>query len=210
MGLNVTRTLPSRGAQVTGYMRWEATLRWSYAAFMSCSLAALGIGVLLIYSLTATAEAEKPRKQYWATSLTSRVDDRILEGLYDAVAHGAIGWLDVDPKYPIPPVSPGINLILYHVGGNCYIEADCDRFPSSAPTGGRWGNTERRIDLDDPATRKIVIEDLITMVQNGDKLAPSGSIVGIHLDNVDRLGAQGLAHVFNDFLKAIEAAKQQD
>src|SRR5262249_16680624 len=125
---------PSRGAQVTGYMRWEATLRWSYAAFISRSLAALGIGVLLIYSLTETAEAEKPRKQYWATSLTSRVDDRILEGLYDAVAHGAIGWLDVDPKYPIPPVSPGINLILYHVGGNCYIGADCDRFPSSAPT----------------------------------------------------------------------------
>ena len=167
----------------------------------------LAIGGLLINSLTGTAGELK--KQYWATSLTSAVDANLVQGLYAAVARGEVGWLDIDPKNPIPPMTSGINLILYHVGGYCYIGSDCDRFPSSEPTGDRWGNTERVIDLDDPATRKIVIEDLVTIVQQGDQVAPAGSIVGVHLDNVHRLGAQGLADVFNEFLKAAEAARHQ-
>jgi hypothetical protein len=174
---------------------------------LGASLAALVMGILLICS--SAAAAETPRKQYWATSLSGSVDDGVLRGLYDAVAAGAVGWLDVDPKNPIPARSPGINLILYHVGGNCYIGADCDRFPSSAPTGDQWGDTERAIDLDDRAVRRIIIEDLVAMVRHGDQIAPRGSVVGVHFDNVHRLGAQGLADVFNGFLKAVEAARQQ-
>jgi hypothetical protein len=168
---------------------------------------ALAIGLLLIYSLTGTAGELK--KQYWATSLTRAVDDSLLQGLYKAVARGEVGWLDVDPEHPIPPMAPGINLILYHVGGNCYTGSDCDRFPSTEPTGDRWSNTERLIDLSDQAARKIVIEDLVMMVRQGDEVAPDGSIVGVHLDNVHRLSAQGLADVFNDFLKAVETARHQ-
>ncbi len=168
---------------------------------------ALAIGVVSVYSLTGAAQ--ELRKQYWATSLTGSVDDGLLQGLYEAVARGEVGWLDVDPKNPIPRLAPGINLILYHVGGNCYIGSDCDRFPTSEPTGDRWGDTERVIDLDDPAARKIVIDDLVAIVKQGDKVAPVGSIVGVHLDNVHRVSAQGLADVFNDFLKAAEAARRQ-
>jgi len=168
---------------------------------------ALAVGLSAICPLTAMAG--EPKKQYWATSLSGAVDGTLLQGLYDAVAHGEVGWLDIDPGNPIPRMTPGINLILYHVGGNCYDGADCDRFPSSEPTGDRWGDKERVIDLDDRATRTIVIDDLVTMVQKGDELAPAGSIVGVHLDNVHRLGAQGVADVFNEFLKAVEVAKQQ-
>jgi hypothetical protein len=168
---------------------------------------ALMIGVMLASALTDTTGELK--KQYWATSLSGAVDDGLLQGLYEAVARDEVGWLDVDPEHPIPLLEPGINLILYHVGGNCYIGSDCDRFPSSEPSGDRWGNTERVIDLHDAAVRKIVIEGLVAIVQRGDELAPPGSIVGVHLDNVHRLGAQGLAGVFNDFLKAVEAARLQ-
>jgi hypothetical protein len=168
---------------------------------------ALAIGLLLIYS--PTGSAGEPKKQYWAASLTSTVDDSLLQGLYEAVARREVGWLDVDPKYPIPRMAPGINLILYHVGGNCYTGNDCDRFPSYETTGDRWSNTEHAIDLNDPASRKIVIDDLVTIVQKGDEIAPNGSIVGVHLDNVHRLSAQRLADVFNDFLKAVEAARHQ-
>jgi hypothetical protein len=167
----------------------------------------LSAGLLLIYSPTASAGELK--KQYWATSLAGTVDDNLLQGLYEAVARGETGWLDVDPKHPFPRLVPGINLILYHVGGNCYAGDDCRRFPSSQPTGDRWSDTERIIDLNDPAARKIVIDDLVTMVRHGDEVALDGSIVGVHLDNVHRLDARGLANVFNDFLKAVEAARRQ-
>jgi hypothetical protein len=168
---------------------------------------AIAIGVLLVSS--ASGQIGQLKKQYWATSLAGAVDDDLLQGLYEAVARGEVGWLDVDPKHPMPALASGINLILYHVGGNCYVGSDCERFPSSEPTGDRWGDTERVIDLNDPVTRSIVIGDLVAMVQQADRLAPDGSIVGVHLDNVHRLNAQGLADVFNDFLKAIEAARLQ-
>ena len=168
---------------------------------------ALAAAALLIGSLADSAA--EPKKQYWATSLTDTVDAGLLRGLYEAVARGETGWLDVDPKNPIPRMEPGINLVLYHVGGNCYVGDDCRRFPSSESTGDRWGESERAINLDNPATRRIVIEDLVAIVRQGDKVAPDGSIVGVHLDNVDRLEAQGLADVFNDFLKAVEAARDQ-
>ena len=99
--------------------------------------------------------------------------------------------------------------ILYHVGGNCYIGDDCDRFPNSQSTGDRWGNTERAIDLEDPEVRRIVVEDLVAIVRRGDEVAPEGAIVGVHLDNVHKLDAQGLADIFNEFLAAVEAARQQ-
>jgi hypothetical protein len=168
---------------------------------------AFAIGVLLVSS--ASGQIGQLKKQYWATSLAGAVDDDLLQGLYKAVARGEVGWLDVDPKHPMPALASGINLILYHVGGNCYVGSDCERFPSSEPTGDRWGDTERVIDLNDPVTRSIVIGDLVAIVQQADRLAPDGSIVGVHLDNVHRLNAQGLADVFNDFLKAIEAARLQ-
>jgi hypothetical protein len=168
---------------------------------------AVAIGVLLASS--ASGQIGQLKKQYWATSLAGAVDDDLLQGLYEAVARGEVGWLDVEPKHRMPALAPGINLILYHVGGNCYVGSDCERFPSSEPTGDRWGDTERVIDLNDPVTRSIVIGDLVAMVQQADRLAPNGSIVGVHLDNVHRLNAQGLGDVFNEFLKTIEAARVQ-
>jgi hypothetical protein len=156
------------------------------------------------------ASADEWKKQYWATSLSRTVDDAVLQGLYEAVARGEVGWLDVDPKHPIPRLVPGINLILYHVGGNCYIRNDdCARFPASEPTGDRWDNTERSLDLEDPAVRKIIVEDLVAIVRQGDDIAPPGAIVGVHLDNVHKLDAQGLAAIFNEFLAAVEAARKQ-
>jgi hypothetical protein len=149
-----------------------------------------------------------PRKQYWATSLTPKVDESLLQGLNQAVARGDVGWLDMDPKFPIPATTPGTNLILYHVGGNCYIGSDCDRFPSSEETHDQWGTTERTIDLTDSAARKIVIDDLIAIVHQADQLAPATSVIGIHLDNVHRLDARGLADLFNQFLQAVDAARK--
>ena len=148
-------------------------------------------------------------KQYWATSLSDNVDSGLLQGLRDAVAQKEVGWLDVDPKSPVPAVAPGTNLIFYHVGGNCYIGSDCDRFPSSKPTGDRWGNEEREIDLNDAETRRIVIADLVKIIRQADELAPNGATVGVHLDNVHKLDANGLARVFNEYLQAVTAAKEQ-
>ena len=163
-------------------------------------------GLLLAWQISANRIA---KKHYWATSLASTVDDGLLQGLTEAVERGEVGWLDVDPKFPVPPLTPGINLILYHVGGNCYIGRDCDRFPASEPTGDRWGDKERSIDLNDARTRKIVIDDLVGIVQRGDRLAGNGAIVGVHIDNVHTLDADGLARLLNDYGLAVEAAKQQ-
>src|SRR2546429_7576575 len=101
---------------------WE---RWT----QTCFAWRLASGLLLMSYLPA--KPEELRKQYWATSLSGSVDDDLLSGLYEAVVRDEVGWLDVDPKSSIPPLEPGINLILYHVGGYCYIGDDCDRFPSS-------------------------------------------------------------------------------
>ncbi len=155
------------------------------------------------------ARADELKKHYWATSLSRSVDETVLQGLYEAVARGEVGWLDIDGKHPIPPLKPGINLILYHVGGNCYIKTgDCDRFPASKPTGDRWDSTERSIDLTDAAVRKIVVDDLVALVRQADQAAPEAAIVGVHLDNVHKLDAQGLADVFNDYLAAVEIARR--
>ena len=162
---------------------------------------------LLLMTFVRGAPGE-PRKQYWATSLAGAVDEGILKGLYAAVARGEVGWLDMDPRHPIPPLEPGINLVLYHVGGYCYIGSDCDRFPSSQPTGDRWSDTERMIDLNDPETREIVVQDLVSIVRYADEVAPAGAVVGVHLDNVHRLTSQGLANVFNEFLTAVDAARR--
>src|SRR5581483_3774460 len=121
------------------------------------ALAVCGASVLGLFA--GAAPAEDLKKHYWATSLSRSVDDAVLQGLYEAVARGEIGWLDVDDKNPLPPLKAGVNLIFYHVGGNCYIRhGDCDRFPASKPTGDRWGSTERSVDLADPAVRKIVVD----------------------------------------------------
>ena len=173
--------------------------RKSRIAGIALIIAGLVIGASLLYFMVGV----KLQKQYWATSLTETVDDNVLNGLYVAVRRGEVGWLDVDPKFPLPRLIPGINLILYHVGGNCYIGTDCNRFPSSEPSRDRWGDTEHTIDLNDIAARQIVIEDLVTIVEQGDKVTPEVSIVGVHLDNVHRLTAEGLAEVFNGFLKAV-------
>jgi hypothetical protein len=71
------------------------------------------------------------------------------------------------------------------------------------------GQQERMIDLGDTAARKVVIADLVRMVEQGDRIAPGGSIIGVHLDNVHRLSAVGLATVFNEFLMEVETARQQ-
>ena len=75
------------------------------------------------------------------------------------MGRGDVSWLDVDPEIAVQARAPGINLIFYHVGDNCYIGSDCERFPASRPTGDQWGDTERTIDLNDPRTRKIVVAD---------------------------------------------------
>jgi hypothetical protein len=141
--------------------------------------------------------------------LSGAVNSGLLQGLQDAVARGETGWLDVNPKSPLPSITPGINLIFYHVGGNCYVGGDCDRFPSSKPTGDRWGNEERELDLNDPQTRKIVIEDLIGLVRRADEVASKGATVGVHLDNVHNLDAGGLGRIVNEYLQAVESAKQE-
>jgi hypothetical protein len=168
----------------------------------------LAIAALLTYWLIYGVGEGK--KQYWATSLSRTVNENLLRDLREAVARGEVGWLDVDGQFPVPTLEPGTNLILYHVGGNCYIGSDCERFPVSEPTGDQWGGTERQIDLNNPAVRKIVVADLVGIVRQGDRLAPSGSIVGVHLDNVHRLDADGLARMFNEYLEAVAAAKRQD
>jgi hypothetical protein len=179
---------------------------WKACIFVAAA-AVLAIGALLVYRLVETSAGAK--KQYWATSLSRTVEPQLLQGLQEAVARGEVGWLDVDPKFPMPAMTPGVNLVLYHVGGNCYIGSDCDRFPASQPTGDRWGGTERTLDLNEAQTRKLVVADLVEIVQQGDKLAPEGSIVGVHLDNVHKLDADGLARMFNDYLQAVAAAKDQ-
>jgi hypothetical protein len=152
---------------------------------------------------------EESKKQYWATSLSRAVNRGFLQGLQDAVARGEVGWLDVDAEFPVSNTTPGTNLILYQVGGNCYTGRDCDRFPSSKPTGDRWGGNEREIDLTDPQTRKIVVTDMIKLVQRADERAPAGATVGVHLDNVQKLDAGRLALLFNEYMAAVEAAKEQ-
>ena len=104
------------------------------------------VAALAIISLLVSAGAET-KKQYWATSLTGSVDGGLLRGLREAVGRGDVGWLDVDPEIAVEARAPGINLIFYHVGGNCYIGSDCERFPASRPTGDQWGDTERTNDL---------------------------------------------------------------
>jgi hypothetical protein len=149
------------------------------------------------------------KKQYWATSLEGPVDPHLLQGLHEAVTRGEVGWLDIDPTPPVPAIAPGINLIFYHVGGNCYIDdGDCDRFPWSKEID-EWGDTEREIDLNDSSTRKIVIGDLLQLMQHADRSTPNASTIGVHLDNVHRLKSDGLARMFNDYLKAVEDAKQE-
>ena len=185
------------GRQRTSLQHWGARLG-----------AIAVVAALAIISLAVDAGAET-KKQYWATSLTGSVDGGLLRGLREAVARGDVGWLDVDPEIAVQARAPGINLIFYHVGGNCYIGSDCERFPASRPTGDQWGDTERTIDLNDPRTRKIVVADLLRIVQWADKLAAKGATVGVHLDNVHKLDADGLATIFNEYLEGVETAKQQ-
>lgn len=162
---------------------------------------------LVIAGAASSAAAQEMKKQYWATSLSRTVDETLLRGLDAAVARGEVGWLDVEPKYPIPPMRRGVNLILYHVGGNCYIGDDCDRFPDSEPTGDRWGEKERSLDLEDPEVREILVDDMIGLMRKADEIAPAGSTVGVHLDNVHKLRSEGLADLFNEYLAAVEKAR---
>jgi hypothetical protein len=173
------------------------------------AIAGIGLAIVTLLLSVPQVRPAELRKQYWATSLSGAVEDGIMRGLYDAVARGEVGWLDIDLIHFFPQPRRGINLILYHVGGNCYIGSDCDRFPSSHPTGDRWGSSEREIDLADPAVRRIVVADLVGLVRRGDAVAPADAIVGVHLDNVHRLDAAGLADVFNEFLRAVETARSQ-
>ena len=166
-------------------------------------------GTQTVHAPAVETCTEESKKQYWATSLSRAVNRGFLQGLQDAVARGEVGWLDVDVEFPVANMTPGTNLILYHVGGNCYTGSDCDRFPSSKPTGDRWGNDEREIDLTDPQTRKIVVADMINIVRRADERAPAGATVGVHLDNVHRLDAGRLALLFNEYLAAVETARQQ-
>jgi hypothetical protein len=158
---------------------------------------------------TPPAAAQEMKKQYWATSLSRTVDETLLRGLDAAVARGEIGWLDVEPKKAVPRVRPGVNLIFYHVGGNCYTGDDCDRFPDSEETGDRWGDNERSLDLEDPEVRKIIVDDMIGLMQRADKIASAGASIGVHLDNVHKLRADGLADLFNAYLAAVEKSRQE-
>ncbi len=91
---------------------------------------AMCVALLAGASGALPAAAQDMKKQYWATSLARTVDDGLLRGLDAAVARGEIGWLDVEPKHNANlRLRRGVNLIFYHVGGNCYIGDDCDRYP---------------------------------------------------------------------------------
>jgi hypothetical protein len=170
---------------------------------------AAGIALAALPFCRAGEAAAEPKKQYWATSLSGTVDSGILQGLQDAVARGEQGWLDVSRRASDPARAPGINLILYHVGGNCRIGDDCRRFPASQPTRDGWGDSERAVDLADPPVRAIVIADLMRIVQSADQIAARGATVGVHLDNVHRLDADGLAKVFNEYLQGVEALRKE-
>jgi hypothetical protein len=172
------------------------------AILLACAVA---FGALL----DSSGASAEPKKHYWATSLTRSVDSGLLQGLREAVGRGEVGWLDIEPKYQPPEIPPGTNLIFYHVGGNCYVGADCARFSSSQPIGGHWGDRERKIELNDPATRAIVVADLVRNMQYADQLAPKGSSIGVHLDNIHKYDPEALARIFNDYLQAVDAAKQQ-
>jgi hypothetical protein len=170
---------------------------------------AAAIAIVLVSNDWSGSAAGEPKKHYWATSLSGAVDPVLLQGLRAAVEHGETGWLDIDPKARLPWEAPGINLVLYHVGGNCYVGADCRRFPSTETTGTRWDDDERAIDLYEPVVRKIVIADLVAMVQQADKVMPPRSIIGVHVDNVHQLDDRGIAALFNDYLAAVDLAKRQ-
>ena len=66
-------------------------------------ISALAVCVALVGGACGAlpAAAQEMKKQYWATSLARTVDDALLRGLDAAVARGEVGWLDVEPKYPI-------------------------------------------------------------------------------------------------------------
>jgi hypothetical protein len=149
------------------------------------------------------------KKQYWATSLTRTVEPSLLDGLREALARGETGWLDIDPKFPVPPIAPGTNLIFYHVGGNCYVGADCARFSKSEQINGLWSEEEQKIDLSDEMNRKIVIADLVQILQHADQVAPKGSVIGVHVDNLHRVEPVLLAQIFNELSSAVDAAKRQ-
>lgn len=169
---------------------------------MACALVALPV----FCSSGAWAD---PKKHYWATSLSGTIDASLLQGLREAIVRDETAWLDVDPGFHVPVRKSGINLVFYHVGGNCVIGSDCKRFPLSEPTTDGWGDRERMIDLNDPQARRIVVADLIKIVQQADQVAPKGTTVGVHLDNVHRLDAEGMAAIFNEYLQAVEVAKQE-
>jgi hypothetical protein len=65
------------------------------------------------------------------------------------------------------------------------------------------------IDLADAAARKVVVDDLLKLARHADEIAPASSIIGVHLDNVHKLDARGLADVFNEFLKSVKAAQDR-
>ena len=188
-------------------VRWRAALRWFRSIReMAVLCLIVGGGMWAAWQIVSTRQA---KRHYWATSLGRTVDEGILQGLKHAVDRGEVGWLDVDPKFPVPLATGRINLILYHVGGNCYIGRDCERFPGSEPIEDRWGDKERSLDLKDARTRRILVDDLVGIVQAGDRLASPGAIVGVHVDNIHKLDAGSLAELFNEYVLAVEAAKSQ-
>jgi hypothetical protein len=176
-----------------------------FRAFAFASLVAIAFAAT--YAPSATSGEH--RKHYWATSLSGGVEPILLHGLRDALGRGEIGWLDIDPKESEPISPASANLVLYHVGGNCYLGADCNRFPSAETTGTRWDNNERAIDLYEPIVRKIVIADLVAMIERADKLTPPAAIIGVHVDNVHRLNERVIAALFNEYFAAVDVAKRQ-
>jgi hypothetical protein len=177
------------------------------------TLRALAFASLIVIAVASsylpTAATSEAKKHYWATSLSGGVEPVLLQGLQGAVARGEIGWLDIDPRESAPTSAASSNLVLYHVGGNCYLGADCNRFPSADTTGTRWDNNERAIDLYEAVVRKIVIADLVAMVERADKVMPPASIIGVHVDNVHRLSERAIAALFNEYLAAVDLAKGQ-
>jgi hypothetical protein len=169
----------------------------------------VAIALALAANAWSGSRSGEPKKHYWATSLSGAVDPGLLQGLRVAVEHGETGWLDIDPRSREPLEGSGTNLVLYHVGGNCYIGYDCMRFPATDTTGTRWDDNERAVDLYEPAVRKIIVADLVAMVQQADKTLPTRSVIGVHVDNVHKLDERGIAALFNDYLSAVELAKRQ-
>jgi len=144
-----------------------------FARKSASALVGVALAIGRVVDASADSAAAEPKKQYWARACPARWTTRFCRVSMTPSRMARSAGLESIPDCR-SPLKAGINLlILYHVGGNCYDGADCDRFPSSEATGDSLGQGAL-IHLEDPATRTIVVDDLVARCSKGDELAPEG------------------------------------